>query len=67
MWALRPLRDLDPDFFLGVSDEAVQWLDVLPGHQKELELLQGSDQHDGGLYVGEAIGGALTSPSKPVR
>ena len=40
-------------------------LDVLSWHKKKLELLQGSDQHDGGLHVGKAVGRALTSPGKP--
>lgn len=50
-----------------MSDEAVLRLDVLSRHKKKLELLQGSDQHDGGLHVGEAVGRALTPPGKPER
>ena len=64
---LHPLWDLKPDFFFGVSDEAMLRLDILSWHKKKLELLQGSDQHDGGLHVGKTVGRALTPPSKPKR
>ena len=67
MSTLHPLWDLEPDFFLGVSNKTVLRFDILSRHQKKFELLHGSDQHDGSLHIGEAVGRALTPPSEAKR
>lgn len=63
---LRPLDDLEPDFVLGMGDEAVLRLDVLTGNEQKAELLQGRHHDDGGLHVCKAVTRALALTAEPV-
>ena len=64
---LHPLRHFEPDLFFGAGDQPMHRLDLLTRYQHDLELLNGSDQHDRGLQVGEAVGGTLTPAREAER